>query len=510
MPPGPSGSPNVNNFEVTNSERTQQVYRKETASPIQTRTFRTREQSYDSSTESESETESESDDSDDDVPLASRIPGALRAQKTLAVKTRSEQTGAQKQQHSRHAQVLAQKRPRVDGRDNPKWAGEGGVPARELEVRLQRALLSAATATSRHQHQTLEGNSVPTHTSSSSSSLHSSIGRRNGRSITEHYNGVLPDRGQTSQDAHNSGLSRQATMHRTTSRKTSLTGAHLTEHGLLPPPLPKLGLVPPVPDPKEKRYSPHQSPLQPNTEWLADSPEPHVRSPTLEARSMGIPLDRSQTLQKKASQSRLLKKPSLGYLSHTRTPLVGSTDTRARAAEGSTSKPNPRSDPNARRVFSDPTKAPPLPIVGHVKVHFDDMAGTCQMVGVRSGLVADEFLSTLMDQVSPTRDPRLEWTLFEVFGEFENAERPVRMFESIPDIVAGWTASMGKNAFVIKRSPLHRLVLKHVSIGSFQYPTLCWLTPIHPSDGAQCVPGSRPRGGVSGQKGQVVKTLDRD
>lgn len=76
------------------------------------------------------EKESDASASEDDVPLARRLPGALSVQRSL-------RRGPNRYGDSNNT------RRRVDGRENPKWKGEGGVPARQLEERLVAALQQA-------------------------------------------------------------------------------------------------------------------------------------------------------------------------------------------------------------------------------------------------------------------------------------------------------------------------------------------------------------------------------
>jgi hypothetical protein len=409
--------------------------------------------------ESDGSDGSDSDDagesgSDDDVPLAQRIPGALRAQRTL-------RRGAKRNPNSAATPRKDKRRPRIDGRDNPNWQGEGGVPARALEQKL--LALSDSRNTSSpdtfvpHQYRSTSVRvprpPAPSHQTSS-------------RQVTQ----------PVVQSGTQSDLSRHASVNRSASRMRhhrSVENSPVLESAGFTPvsyasSRSQTPGIPPVPVPRLHKALPsghqHIEVDSSGKEWLA-SRSPSLRKPDgrLRSGSTSEHLPSSGTSSNMVSRKPSLagervpsRKPSGTHPSMPTSPLVDSHIAAQPSLSGASRQ---------RQASGDRTAIPALSeqvVVTRQAVYLESMQGERKMVDLKPTTTAAEVLAQILGSTA-SQGFMGDWILFEVFGEYFNMERPVRSFESLVTIMKGWNADFRKNTFLAKRSPLDRLTRVEVS-----------------------------------------------
>jgi hypothetical protein len=102
------------------------------------------------------------------------------------------------------------------------------------------------------------------------------------------------------------------------------------------------------------------------------------------------------------------------------------------------------------------------PVISRQRIYLESLQGECQVIELKASTTANEVLKQVV-QDQGSNSMMGNWTLFEIFGEFYGAERPVRVFESLVTIMKGWNPEARLNAFLVKRSPLDRLTRPEVS-----------------------------------------------
>jgi hypothetical protein len=420
--------------------------------------------------ESSSEEDSDSDDdevqgsgiSDDDVPLAQRIPGALQAQKSLRRENRRSRRASK---YPGLGITSTPKRSRqLDGRDNPSWQGEGGVPARDLDNKLQ---------------QLLERQPFPSSPIEPSETLQSrSTSVRVPRPPAPSHQNSLRNIGQVA--AGFSSVSRQASIKQPSSRMTSNrsvdaspvlggspfgSSSRIVSRSNTPALVSSTGNIRLVSGSSQSR--PPQDEVEASRqEWLVSRSE-SLRHPRASA-SQPDP----QIIPSAGQSSRSIsRKPSLAVnhddTNPIRRPNAGLPPPHPLPSSGNVPLPVVQTaGPRQRQISGDrgtPLALNTQPTTARQIIYLESTQGSRKTIDLSVNTTADEVLQQITGGI-PSESFMGDWVLFEVFGEFFNMERPIRGFESLVMIMKGWGKDSAKNAFVAKISPLDRLTKTEVSL----------------------------------------------
>lgn len=461
----PRGRDSADQLRRGGPSRSRSSSRSPRRAPLRAGSPASRDGTDNESSDSETSDSDEAGDSssDDDVPLAQRIPGALKAQRTLRRETR------RTKRSSKSANLAAtprkeRRRPRTDGRDNPNWQGEGGVPARSLEQKLL-ALFEAKTASSA----STSDPSIP-------SQYRSTSMRAPRPPAPSQQNSSRQVTGPVTPAVMHSDLSRHASVSRSASRihhQRSVenspvlasagfaSGTHTSSRSQTP-------AMPPIPRMYQALASGHQvgEVETSGKEWLAsrspsirrtnrlrsgstsDHPPSSGTSSNIASRKPSLtvqPGDRVPSRNASAVHANMPTSPLVD--SHVAVPLTQATVPRQRQASGDRMMPP---------VLAEQT------VVSRQTIHLESMQGERRSVDLKPTTTASEVLAQILG--STTGQGFMgDWILFEVFGEYYNMERPIRSFESLVTIMKGWNCDLRNNAFLAKRSPLDRLTRTEVS-----------------------------------------------
>lgn len=352
-----------------------------------------------------------SEDSSEDIPLAQRLPKALKVQKSL----RSERATRRPRRPTISTGVA---RHRVDGLDNPKWSGEGGVPARELSFKLDEALHSAS------QLGLQAGLALPAVFEKD---------RKRSTSLTKPQPEQLPM--STSSDLHRHGSlqnpTRRGPSSQTVSRHPSLRHPH-------PHPAAAAGIdpIPPVP-----RLLVHrQLGIAEPQEWLVSS-----RTPSPKERSISAG---NQVSSRKPSAGSMMYNASSRNSPSVSSPAIGNSGTTVPASNPSPTSAGPSPNPSnshwgvVRTNVVDPTWT-------SQRVFFDSLQGPAVTSKMQHTTTAEELAGQVTYALGrPSSLP--SYALVECFNEFYGAERPIRDFERVAPVMDGWNSEKRVNALVYK------------------------------------------------------------
>ena len=428
----------------------------------------------DEAKESSSDEDSDSDEddntqgsgiSDDDVPLAQRIPGALQAQKSLRRENRRSRRA------SKYPGLGVPSTPkrarRLDGRDNPHWQGEGGVPARDLDKKLQ---------------QLLERHPFPPSPIESTDVLQSrSTSVRVPRPPAPSHQNSLRNIGQVA--AGFPSVSRQASIKQSSSGMTSnrsvdaspvLGGSPFGSSSRMVSRSHTPALVSSASNTRLVSGSSQSKPPQDEVEasrqeWLV-SRSGSLRHPRASAPKPDPPIIPSTG----HSSRSISRKPSLAVnnddTNSMRRPSAGLPPLPPLPYSGNVPLPTMQTAAPRQRQISGERGAPLAlntpPTTARQVIYLESTQGSRKMIDLSANTTADEVLQQITGGI-PSESFMGDWVLFEVFGEYFNMERPVRGFESLVTIMKGWGKESGKNAFVAKISPLDRLTKTEVSLPRF-------------------------------------------
>ena len=420
--------------------------------------------------ESSSEEDSDSDieevqgsgTSEDDVPLARRIPGALQAQKSLRRENRRSRRASK---YPGLGITSTPKRTRqLDGRINPNWQGEGGVPARDLDSKLQ---------------QLLERQLFPSSPIESSEVLQSRSTSVNvPRPPAPSHQNSLRNVGQVA--AGFPSVSRQPSLKHSSSRMAPnrsvdaspiLSGSPFGSSSRFVSRSHTPALVSSTSNTRlvsggSKSKSPQDEVDASRQEWLV-SRSGSLRHPRASAAKAD-----SQTIPSTGQSSRSIsRKPSLAVnhddTNPMRRPSAGLPPPPSLSSSGHVSLPLMQTAaPRQRQISGD--KGTPLALNAQSTairqvVYLESTQGSRKTIDLNANTTAEEVLQQITGGI-PSESFMGDWVLFEVFGEYFNMERPIRGFESLVTIMKGWGKDSAKNAFVAKISPLDRLTKTEVSL----------------------------------------------
>ncbi len=402
----------------------------------------------------ESEERLATSQSSDDVPLAQRIPGALQMQKSMQKQRRDDRRArnARKQRDclSENVQVAA----RIDGRDNRRWMGEGGVPARELSNLLEKVVIKQA-----RQQETATSVSSPIGLVLPLNTVESLLARQGSERSHEATHG----RQRSATITHAGSISAAGAPSRHVSTRRTVRTADATREPT--PVMPSTAQFARSGTASLRPAASHSSLAQSDTEWLARSTS-HKRTNSREASSTTTsPADRPLVAP-------LAIKP--------RRHGVGSPHIQQSPASPLLEGSHPRS-----RKTSGDNAAPAilaLPCATEQRVLIGSAQGAAESVQLHAHTTCAEVIQSLQTRGSLRGDraANVDWVMFEIFGELglgkgaelahhspylmpiTTAERPIRSFEYLLPIMRGWNSDIRANAFLVKLSPNIRLTTTSV------------------------------------------------
>ncbi len=355
----------------------------------------------------------------DDIPLAQRLPQAIQMQKALRQRQREE-----KKARRAERSAGARRAPRLDGRENSNWKGEGGVPAKQLSKLLEEA---AAKQASRSRE--IHPSEIVSHQSDKDFDRNASVTRHGT------LNNLQASGRSTSARRHpNPSDTLEQRASATVSRHTSVkqSGQSPLIHSLQQSPALKILPVGRYPsqssqhrsretsDSLERNRKPQRSmtsehsTARTDTEWLASTAHHHPR----------VADEAVHSISASSSNSR---RPSIAALAVKEISTAGSSSPKINSplSRGFAGSPVTDSLPNVQSSavrkptaeIGPPAAAPQRVEQQRILIGF--LQGPCEVVDVTPQTTAEDVVQILetRDYVKSDRSSGMDWVLYEMFGE---------------------------------------------------------------------------------------------